>query len=218
MAKKTAKTTGQPPSTRRSGPDPKAAHTTGNGRRTGSGKATKSTEGGRRRGPRGAAPWTLRHAAKHAAETAARHNEPVLPGSARATLRVPAEADRIKERVLALHEKLASIRTLSKTSAESFFEIGELLAEIEDEKLYEAKGYSSFEACVERELGLGKATAARLAEMSRVFVRDAALKYGYQAISAALGALEAASDALMAPRAGRSAPAALPKKPPPQRR
>ena len=47
-------------------------------------------------GLRGAAPWVARHAAKHAEELRRRNAEPPPPGSARATLRVPEEAEQIK--------------------------------------------------------------------------------------------------------------------------
>ncbi|HEX3346175.1 MAG TPA: hypothetical protein VHS09_16440, partial [Polyangiaceae bacterium] len=53
----------------------------------------------RKLGLRGAAPWAARHAAKHAAEARARAAEPPLPGSARATIRTPENAEDIKQKV-----------------------------------------------------------------------------------------------------------------------
>ncbi|MDP9037127.1 MAG: hypothetical protein M3O50_20200, partial [Myxococcota bacterium] len=52
----------------------------------------------RKLGLRGAAPWAARHAAKHAAEARARAAEPPLPGSARATIRTPENAEDIKQK------------------------------------------------------------------------------------------------------------------------
>ena len=69
-------------------------------------------EGRPRLGLRGAAPWAARHAKKHAAEAAARNAEPPRPGSARATLRQPEEAERIKARIGELHNLTVKIRGL----------------------------------------------------------------------------------------------------------
>jgi hypothetical protein len=68
----------------------------------------------RKLGLRGAAPWAARHAAKHAAEARARAAEPPLPGSARATIRTPVDAEDIKQKVRDLHAALAKIKTLRK--------------------------------------------------------------------------------------------------------
>src|SRR5271165_454154 len=68
----------------------------------------------RKLGLRGAAPWAARHAAKHAAEARARAAEPPLPGSARATIRTPENAEDIKSKVRDLHAALSQIKQLRK--------------------------------------------------------------------------------------------------------
>src|SRR5262249_20213320 len=68
----------------------------------------------RRLGLGGAAPWAARHAAKHAAEARARAAEPAPPGSARATIRTPDDAEKIKARVAELFNQTQKIRTLRK--------------------------------------------------------------------------------------------------------
>src|SRR5580693_9967299 len=68
----------------------------------------------RKLGLRGAAPWAARHAAKHAAEARARAAEPPLPGSARATIRTPLNAEDIKQKVRDLHALLAQIKGFRK--------------------------------------------------------------------------------------------------------
>src|SRR5580658_5169918 len=78
----------------------------------------------RKLGLRGAAPWAARHAAKHAAEARARAAEPPLPGSARATIRTPENAEGIKQKVRDLHAALSQIKTLRKNLAKTFFDIG----------------------------------------------------------------------------------------------
>src|SRR5215471_12552645 len=116
----------------------------------------------RKLGLRGAALWAARHAAKHAAEARARAAEPAPPGSARATIRVPTGAEEIKAKIAELHAQTTKIRTLRKRLDKGFFEIGQVLTEIQQHELYQAKGYGSFEAFLEREIDLGKQTALKL--------------------------------------------------------
>lgn len=170
----------------------------------------------RKLGLRGAAPWAARHAAKHAAEARARAAEPAPPGSARATIRVPTGAEEIKAKIAELHNQLQKIRTLRKRLDKGFFEIGELLGEIQQQELYLAKGYGSFDAFLERELDLGKQTPVKLIKIACTFQKDAALDYGMEKVLAALAALEG-EVGKAAPSAAPSAPGSrpmLPLKPP----
>jgi len=149
---------------------------------------------------RGAAPWAARHAAKHAAEVAERNKEPPRPGSARATLRTPEEAESIKARVTELHGLLSKLRGMKKQLPERFFEAGALLRHIRDARLFDAKGYASFEAFVERELDLGgKTFSLRLARIPELFLEEAARAQGLEALMAALEALEQAAQRAQRP-------------------
>jgi hypothetical protein len=162
---------------------------------------------------RGAAPWAARHAQKHAEEAAARNREPPKPGSARATLRTPDHADRIKQRISELHTVLVKIRALRKTLPDTFFQLGVALKQIQDERLYDAKGYASFEAFVERELDLGKGTTLKLTRVPDVFLESAARRFGLDALLAGLDALEQRASEAPARKAPPTRPA-LPLKPP----
>jgi hypothetical protein len=144
----------------------------------------------RKLGLRGAAPWAARHAAKHAAEARARAAEPPLPGSARATIRTPATADDIKHKVAHLHHALAQIKQLRKNLQKNFYDIGLVLKDIREVKSYSAKGYSDFEAFLEREIDLGKTTSLRLVKIVHTFFKDAAVELGMDRVFAALIALE----------------------------
>lgn len=167
----------------------------------------------RRFGARGAAPWAARHAERRALEAAARLREPPRPGSARATLRTPDQADRIKARIGELHAALGRVRALRKNLPDNFFELGRALRHIADERLFDAKGYATFEAFVEREIDLGKVAALRLARVPEVFQERAAKEVGLDAVLAAIGAIEAA--AKPAPkRGGGPQRGGLPLKPP----
>jgi hypothetical protein len=163
----------------------------------------------RKFGLRGAAPWALRHAERQAAEAVRRNREPPKPGSARATLRTPQEADRIKASIGELHGLLQKLRTLQKNLNEGFFELGELLAGIEARKLHEAKGYSNIETFAERELGLGKGLALKLVRVPALFQPAAAKALKLDAIVRALDAIDQAPQTQAANRVAK-----LPLKPP----
>jgi hypothetical protein len=144
----------------------------------------------KRGGPRGSAPWAARHAAKHAAEAAARNASPPPPGSARATLRTPQDADELKARLTELSQAIARVRQLKRSFSKDFWEISCVLAQIADQRLYEAKGYATFEAFAERELELGKSTALRLLRVPRVFQEAAAREIGLGGLMAALECID----------------------------
>jgi len=193
-------------------PPPPAKGATGKGAGA---KEKEDSSSKRKLGLRGAAPWAARHAAKHAAEARARAAEPPLPGSARATIRTPVDAEDIKERVRDLHAALSQIKVLRKNLPKNFFEIGGVLRDIENRRLYEAKRFPSFEAFVEREIDLGKTTALRLVRIASLFQKEGAVEIGMDRLFTALGALDSAGD----PDLGRVPPppvstTALPLRPP----
>ena len=177
------------PAGRKSLPPPAAAAKRPRGSKKA--RAEAEGEGKRRLGMRGAAPWAARHAAKHAEEAAARNLEPPKPGSARGTLRTPDDADTIKQRISELHNVLQRVRALRKNLDDGFYRLGAELKHVHEDKLYEAKGYSSFEAFAERELvDLGKATAVKLSRVPGIFLEAAARQFGLQATLAAVDALD----------------------------
>ena len=162
----------------------------------------------RKFGLRGAAPWALRHAERQAAEAARRNREPPKPGSARATLRTPQEADRIKASIGELHGLLQRLRALQKNLNDGFYELGQILADIEQRKLHEAKGYSNIETFTERELGIGKGLSGKLVRIPSTFQPAAAKALKLDALVRALDAID------QAPQAAASRAAKLPLKPP----
>jgi hypothetical protein len=165
----------------------------------------------RKLGLRGAAPWAARHAAKHAAEARARAAEPPPPGSARATIRVPTGAEELKAKIGELHNALLQIRSYRKNLNKGFFDIGTVLRDVQQRKLYEAKGYGSFEAFLEREIDLGKTTALKLIKVSTVFVKAVALEYGMEKLFAALQVLDTSSETPV--KTGPTPPPAQPSNP-----
>jgi len=169
----------------------------------------------RKLGLRGAAPWAARHAAKHAAEARARAAEPPLPGSARATIRTPENAEDIKQKVRDLHTLLSQIKGYRKNLLKTFYDIGLVLREIQTRRLYEAKRFPSFESFVEREIDLGKTTSMRLVRLVHLFQREGALEVGMDRLFAGIAAMDAVGE----PDLARIPPApvsttALPMRPP----
>jgi hypothetical protein len=149
----------------------------------------------RRLGIRGAAPWAARHAAKHAAEARARAAEPPPPGSARATLRVPMGAEELKAKIVQLHNALLEVKALRKNLARNFYEIGIRLRDMRDHKMYEARGFGSFEAFLDREVDLGKTVALRLIRIVETFYPEPAIEHGMERVLQALNLLEAVQKA-----------------------
>jgi len=183
--------------------------------------ADKGGEPKRKLGLRGAAPWAARHAAKHAAEARARAAEPPLPGSARATIRTPAQAEDIKAKIAELHNSLQQIKGFRKNLAKGFFDIGVVLRDIQARRLYEAKGFGTFEAFLERETAeLGKTTALRLVRIAGLFQKEGALELGMDRIFMALMSVEAGDGVTPDARASGKIPppplssSVLPLKPP----
>ena len=89
-----------------------------------------------------------------------------------------------------LHNALVQIKSHRKNLGKGFYDIGNILKDIQIRKLYEAKGYGSFEAFLEREIDLGKVTSLRLVKIVATFVKDAALEYGMDRTFNAMVALE----------------------------
>ena len=170
--KQTKAIVGKGPSKR---PAPVAKIATAAGRKAGEkggkeGKAGAEGQAGlpkRKLGLRGAAPWAARHAAKHAAEARARAAEPPPPGSARATIRVPTGAEELKAKIGELHNALVQIRFVPQAPQQGLLRYRGILRDVQQHKLYEAKGYGSFEAFLEREIDLGKTTRSSSSKFRR---------------------------------------------------
>ena len=82
------------------------------------------------------------------------------------------------------------VKAMKRSINKSFYDIGRILLDVQERKLYEVKGYGSFEAYVERETELGKQLALRLARVPQVFVKEAALNAGVERATAALAVFD----------------------------
>jgi hypothetical protein len=117
------------------------------------------------------------------------------PRAPKATIRTPEGAEELKQKLGALSSAVNQIKSLKRTLNKSFYDIGQILREIRDERLYEVKGYGSFEAFVEREIDLGKLMSLRIVQIVQTFIREAALRAGLERSTAALEALEGEEEA-----------------------
>jgi hypothetical protein len=123
------------------------------------------------------------------------------PRAPKDTIRRPSDSEELKQKLGALAQATNQVKNLKRTLHKSFWDIGQILKDIEDRRLYEVKGYGSFEAFVERELDLGKQLSLRIVRIAQTFLREAALRVGLEKAVAALEVLEGDEEATPPPPA-----------------
>lgn len=111
-------------------------------------------------------------------------------GSLHTEARVPAEAETIKQRLTALVNVQQKLSELKRSSQKHFYEIGELLHRIREQRLFEVKGYGSFEAFLEREVNLGTQFCLQSVRIFETFQPAVAHQHGLARLAAALEALD----------------------------
>lgn len=111
-------------------------------------------------------------------------------GSLHTEARVPAGAETIKQRLTALVNTQQKLGEFKRSAQKNFYQIGELLHRVREQRLYEVKGYGSFEAFIERELNLGQQFCLHSVRIYETFLPEAVTTYGFARLVAALDALE----------------------------
>jgi hypothetical protein len=111
-------------------------------------------------------------------------------GSLHTEARTPAAAETIKQRLTALVNTQQKLGELKRSSQKHFYEIGELLHRVRDQRLYEVKGYSSFESFIEREVNLGQQFCLQSVRIFETFLPAAVTTYGFHRLVGALAALD----------------------------
>lgn len=96
----------------------------------------------------------------------------------------------LKERLAKLSAATSKIGGLKRAINKNFFDVGVILNRIRDEKLYEVKGYGSFEAFVEREIDIARIICLRSARIAEAMTRDVALAAGLERAAAAVAVLD----------------------------
>lgn len=100
------------------------------------------------------------------------------------------KTDHLKARFTSLSNATTQVKALKRSLQKNFYDIGVQLDRIREERLYEVKGYGSFESFVERELDLDKAMCMRLSRIPRTMLREAALEAGLERSCAAVAVLD----------------------------
>lgn len=103
---------------------------------------------------------------------------------------VPQRAGDLKARFTELANATNQIKALKRAFQKNFYEVGEILAKVQRERLFEVKGYGSFESFVEREIDLGTQACISATRIFQTLQRDAALAAGMERASAAVAALD----------------------------
>jgi hypothetical protein len=111
-------------------------------------------------------------------------------GSLHTEARTPQHAESLKQRLSALLTAQQKLAELKRSPNKNFYEIGSFLHRIREDRLYEVKGYGSFEAFLERELSLGQQYCMTAVRIFEVFQPTAATALGLARLSAAIRALD----------------------------
>jgi hypothetical protein len=104
----------------------------------------------------------------------------------------------------------SQIASLKRNLGKSFFDVGLILSQLKEQRLYEVKGYGSFEAFLERELDLNKVSCLRMARIAEVLRREDAVAAGFERASAAVAALDGEAEPTQGFRPAGSPASALP--------
>ncbi len=148
------------------------------------------------------------NAARKAPVSIARGRLPT--GSLHTEARVPAEAETIKQRLTTLVNTQQKLADLRRSSQKHCYEIGELLHRVREQRLYEVKGYGSFEAFLEREVNLGQQFCLQSVRIYETFLPAAAAHYGFHRLTSALAALDNAEGTATSADAARMARSPIP--------
>jgi hypothetical protein len=131
-------------------------------------------------------------------------------GSLHTEAREPPQAESLKQRLSALLTVQQKLAELKRSSTRNFYEVGGLLHRIRNERLFEVKGYGSFEAFLEREVTLGQQFCLNAVRIFETFQPQAAASLGLARLTAALRALDEEPSAVTASDSIRGARSAIP--------
>ncbi len=111
-------------------------------------------------------------------------------GSLHTEARQPQAAESIKARLTALIATQQKLGELKRSANKNFYEIGRLLHKVREERLFEVKGYGSFESFIEREVSIGQQFCLTAVRIFEVFQPAVVQQLGLTRLSAAVRALD----------------------------
>jgi hypothetical protein len=132
-----------------------------------------------------------------------------IPPRSRLTAREPVAAEDLKAKLGALATAINHIRSIKRSLSRSFWDIGLTLVDIRDRKLYVAKGYSSFEAFLEREIEIGKNVSLRIVRAVQLFQREPAVAAGLDRVLLAVAAFDGELEPREGPPPGPPSPTSV---------
>jgi hypothetical protein len=145
--------------------------------------------------------------------TAAVHNPARgrLPtGSLHTEAREPAQAESLKARLTALMAAQQKLAELKRSANKNFYEIGEVLHRVREQRLFEVKGYGSFDTYLDREVNLGQQFCNQAVRIYETFLPAAASSLGFARLSAAIRAIDDEPTGTVATETGRGARSPIP--------
>ncbi|HEX5657632.1 MAG TPA: hypothetical protein VFX59_10580 [Polyangiales bacterium] len=111
-------------------------------------------------------------------------------GSLHTEARTPAQAESIKQRLTTLMNTQQKLVEMKRSHQKHFAEIGELLHRVREQRLFEVKGYSTFESFIEREVNLSQSFCLHAVRIFETFLPAAVQQYGFARLAAAVDALD----------------------------
>jgi hypothetical protein len=111
-------------------------------------------------------------------------------GSLHTEARTPAQAETIKQRLTIVVNTQQKLSEMKRSHQKHFYEIGELLHRVREQRLFEVKGYSTFESFIEREVNLSQQFCLHSVRIFETFLPAAVQQYGYARLAAAIDALD----------------------------
>lgn len=136
-------------------------------------------------------------AGKAAAEPAEPGRRPGrLPtGSLHAQPRAPEGAEELKRKLTQVMNVSQKLKKLRSSVPKNFYAIGEILQQVREDELHEAKGYRTVEDFAEREAGLSPQHSTAALRIFETFLPAAAERISFQKLSAAIRAIDETADA-----------------------
>ncbi len=131
-------------------------------------------------------------------------------GSLHTEARQPQQAESIKARLTTLIATQQKLGELKRSANKHFYEIGQLLHRVREERLFEVKGYGSFESFVEREVNLGQQFCITAVRICETFLPDAVTALGMARLTAALRAIDDEPTGVTSTESSRGARSPIP--------
>jgi hypothetical protein len=131
-------------------------------------------------------------------------------GSLHTEAREPAQAESLKARLTALMTAQQKLAELKRSANKNFYEIGEVLHRVREQRLFEVKGYGSFDSYLDREVSLGQQFCHQVVRIYETFLPAAAASLGFARLASAIRAIDDEPTGTVATETGRGARSPIP--------